>query len=50
MATLCQAGKAVKETGKRKLRKVVTGDPDKRVRDHLREVPQVRPRLFLRPR
>jgi hypothetical protein len=31
----------VKERGKRKLRKVVTGDPDKRVRDHMREVPQV---------
>ncbi len=31
----------VKEKGKRKLRKVVTGDPDKRLRDHMREVPQV---------
>jgi hypothetical protein len=36
-----EAGKVVKEKGKRKLRKVVTGDPDKRLRDHMREVPQV---------
>ena len=27
---------------RRKWRKVVTGDPNKRIRDHMREVPQVR--------
>ena len=26
---------------RRKWRKVVTGDPNKRIRDHMREVPQV---------
>ena len=27
---------------KRRLRKVVTGNPDKKVRDYMKEVPQVR--------
>ena len=30
------------DKSKRKWRKVVTGDPDKRIRDHLKETPQVR--------
>ena len=38
----------VQEKGKRKLRKVVTGDPDKRVRDHMKEVPQVRPLIIVK--
>jgi len=30
------------DKSKRKWRKVVTGDPDKRIRDHMKEVPQVK--------
>ena len=45
---IAQAGKVVQEKGKRKLRKVVTGDPDKRVRDHMKEGPQVRPLIIVK--
>ena len=36
-----EVGQAAKDRGRRKWRKVVTGDPEKRIRDHMKEVPQV---------
>jgi len=37
-----EVGQAAKDRGRRKWRKVVTGDPEKRIRDHMKEVPQVK--------
>jgi len=37
-----EAGERAKGRARRKWRKVVTGDPNKRIRDHMREVPQVK--------
>lgn len=39
---LVQAGKAVPLKAQRKWREVVTGDPNKRIRDHIKETPQVK--------
>jgi len=39
---LVQAGKEVPIKAKRSWRKAVTGDPDKRIRDHMKETPQVK--------
>jgi len=37
-----EAGERARGRARRKWRKVVTGDPNKRIRDHMREVPQVK--------
>jgi len=39
---LVQAGKEVPIKAKRTWRKAVTGDPEKRIRDHMKETPQVK--------
>ena len=39
---LLDAGKAVPINAQRKWRKAVTGDPNKRIRDHMKETPQVK--------
>ena len=44
-ALLCQVH-CHPHRARRKWRKVVTGDPNKRIRDHMREVPQVRVFFF----
>ena len=36
------AGKDARRRAKSEFRKVVTGDPNKRIRDHMKEVPQVK--------
>ena len=38
---LIDAGKAVPVKAKRQWRAAVTGDPNKRIRDHMKETPQV---------
>jgi len=37
-----QAGERAKGRARRKWRKMVTGDPEKRIRDHMKEIPQVK--------
>jgi len=37
-----EVGKEARGRARRKWRKVVTGDPEKRIRDHMKEVPQVK--------
>jgi hypothetical protein len=39
---LLKAGKAVPLRARRKWREAVTGDPNKRIRDHMKETPQVK--------
>jgi len=39
---MLEAGKEAPKNARRQWRKVVTGDPDKRIRDHMKEVPQVK--------
>eukprot|EP00095_Tigriopus_kingsejongensis_P004040 maker-scaffold5_size1054832-snap-gene-5.7 protein:Tk04040 transcript:maker-scaffold5_size1054832-snap-gene-5.7-mRNA-1 annotation:"Protein of unknown function DUF2838" len=39
---IINAGKQVPEKTKKQMREVITGDPNKRIRDHLKEEPQVK--------
>ena len=38
---LVTAGRLVPQRAAKRMRKAITGDPNKRIRDHMKEVPQV---------